>query len=189
MPRTPDQNDLPGAVNAARFLEAYPDRVDILGLNDHPEATHTTVLDALPAHAWVHFACHGTTLLEDPSASHLLLSDYQQHPLTVLDLSRARLPDPVLAFLSACTTARTGATLPDEPIHLSAACQLAGYQHVIATLWPIGDTDATLITKTFHRQLTSTGDPATALATATRALRANHPTQPSRWATHTHTGP
>ena len=83
----------------------------------------------------------------DPSASHLLLADYQSRPLTAVDLTRARLQGVELAFLSACTTARASAVLPDEPIHLAAACQLAGYRHVIATLWPISDVDTAWLTE------------------------------------------
>lgn len=44
-----------------------------------------------------------------------------------------------LAFLSACTTAVGSAGLPDEAIHLTSAFQLAGYAHVIGTLWPAAD--------------------------------------------------
>jgi hypothetical protein len=196
MPDTPDQPDLPGAKKEAQLLtDLLPGQVDVLGLPDTPPATFATVTTALPNHRWAHFSCHGATDLDDPSASHLLLTDYQTQPLTVLDLTHARLEHVELAFLSACTTARTGATLPDEPIHLAAACQLAGYQHVIATLWPISDTDAARITKHVYTTLTSnTNQPhpnhaATALHTATRQLRPLYPQQPSRWAPYTHTGP
>ncbi len=47
-----------------------------------------------------------------------------------------------LAFLSACETAQPGARLADEAIHLASAFSLAGYRHVIGTLWPVGDQHA-----------------------------------------------
>lgn len=190
MPRTPNQRDLPGAEDEARLLtQLFPRRVDILGLPDTPPATFSSVATALPTHRWVHFSCHGTSDLNDPSTSHLLLDG---DPLTVLDLTRARLQHAELAFLSACTTARTGAALPDEPIHLASACQLAGYRHVIATLWSIGDADAARVTNRIYRTLATqpdAGGAAIALHAATRQQRAFYPRHPSRWATHTHAGP
>ena len=176
MPHTPDQRDLPGTAREADTLRhLFPGRVDILGLPDTPPATHDTVIAALPNHPWVHFVCHGESSLVDPSVSYLLLADYQSRPLTVIDLTRARLEGVELAFLSACTTARPGADLPDEPIHLAAACQLAGYRHVIATLWPISDADAAWLTKSFYAALAgnstrSAAPVAAALHRATRGL-------------------
>ncbi|MEX5258546.1 CHAT domain-containing protein, partial [Kocuria arenosa] len=115
------------------------------------------------------------------------------------DLIAAHLPAAELAFLSACTTARTGVALPDEPIHLAAACQLAGYRHVIASLWPINDAETAWLTKYFYKAYTTTSDtahtpeapeaPATALHHTTRALRSHYPDHPSHWAPYTHTGP
>lgn len=119
----------------------------MLGLSDTNPATHDAVTSALPDHDCVHFACHGYSDLDNPSASYLLLAD---RPLSVTDLTHMRLPNAELAFLSACTTARAGTALPDEPIHLAAACQLAGYRHVIASLWPISDTDTVWLAETFY---------------------------------------
>jgi len=193
MPHTPGQKDLPGAALEADTLhQLLPGQVDVLGLTDTAPATYDAVRTALPTHPWVHFACHGDSDLANPDKSSLLLTDYRHHRLTVLDLTRARLEAVELAFLSACTTARTGLTLPDEPIHLAAACQLAGYRHVIASLWPIGDADTATLTTDFYTTLTAhdtATDPAVALHHATRALRSQHRDQPSHWAPYTHTGP
>jgi CHAT domain-containing protein len=191
MPHTPGQVDLPGAAHEADTLKSlWAGRVDVLGLPGTPPATYDTVTAALPHHTWVHFSCHGESDLSDPSASHLLLADYRTRPLTVVDLTEARLQGAELAFLSACTTARSGAALPDEPIHLAAACQLAGYRHVVASLWPIRDADTAWLTERFYATLT---DPipatATALHHATRQLRSINRARPSHWAPYTHTGP
>lgn len=99
-----------------------------------------------------------------------------------------------MAFLSACTTARTGTRLLDEPIHLAAACQLAGYRHVVAALWPINDADAARVTQGFYSTLAQmtpgTADAAAvALHHAARQLRALNRHHHSRWAPYIHAGP
>jgi tetratricopeptide (TPR) repeat protein len=194
MPRTPRQSDLPGVVREVDALQdLMANRVQVLGLNNAAPATYDAVTAALPRHPWVHFACHGTSDLTDPSASCLLLDDYEHHPLTVLDLTRARLEHAEMAFLSACTTARTGLALPDEPIHLGGACLLAGYRHVVASLWPIVDSSTATLTADYYRTLLSahpsSSSPAVALHHATRRLRAQCREKPSHWAPYTHTGP
>ena len=203
MPTTPDTGDpdeaaLPGvAAEVATISAVFPGQVDVVGLPDTPAATHATVSSALPRHRWVHFACHARTDLDDPSQSALLLADHRDHPLTVANLSALRLGRAELAVLSACSTAMTGTRLPDEPIHLSAACQLAGYRHVIATLWPLNDAIAADATGIIYRDLATADGSASldadraAAAThhATRALRHQLRDQPSLWATLTHTGP
>jgi CHAT domain-containing protein len=76
---------------------------------------------------------------------------------------------------------------------LAAACQLAGYRHVIASLWPIGDADTATLTTNFYTTLltapTTPTNPAVALHHATRTLRDPNRDQPSHWAPYTHTGP
>jgi CHAT domain-containing protein len=190
MPHTPQATDLPGALAEATLLkQRFPYQVTVL--TGPQDATHQTVLGALPGARWAHFACHGSSDLTNPSASHLLLNDHQQQPLTVVDVSRQRLQHAGLAFLSACSTARPG-RLTDEAIHLASAFQLAGYRHVIATLWPIDDLDAVTLADDVYRQLPgpahATFDAAAALHNATRRLRERSTPTPSIWASHIHTG-
>ncbi|MGK8522353.1 CHAT domain-containing protein [Nocardia asteroides] len=98
--------------------------------------TKAEVLHHLTDCAIAHFACHGTTDPADPSRSHLLLHDHDTDPLTVAELAPVHLDHARLAYLSACETALTANTrLLDEAIHLASAFQLAGYPHVIGTLW------------------------------------------------------
>ena len=156
-----------------------------------PQATHDTVLAALPAGRWAHFACHGASDLANPSASCLLLTDHRQRPLTVVDVARLRLDDAGLAFLSACSTARPGGRLADEAIHLASAFQLAGYRHVIATLWPVGDQHAVDIAADIYTTLTTAGegDVAGAVHAAVRRMRRRWGWDtPSVWASHIHVG-
>ncbi|EXM20063.1 hypothetical protein FOTG_11883 [Fusarium oxysporum f. sp. vasinfectum 25433] len=88
-----------------------------------------------------HFAGHGYTNGDDPSKSHLCLSDTSD-PLTVGDILRLNLHEasPFLAYLSACSTGRVqDDKFIDESIHLISAFQLAGFRHVIGTLWKVRD--------------------------------------------------
>jgi hypothetical protein len=186
MPHTPDARDLPGTEAEADGLRRrFPDQVTVL---TGPAATRDAVLAALPGARWAHFACHGLSDMENPSASRLLLEDHRDLPLTVVDVARLRLDDAELAFLSACSTARPGGRLTDEAIHLASAFQLAGYRHVVGTLWPIGDRQAVDIAEDIYTTLTRTGDIASAVHTATRQIRDRWPDMPSVWASHIHSG-
>jgi hypothetical protein len=189
MPHTPGASDLPGAQAETSWLQQrFPGQVTVL---TGTQATHDTVLAALPAGQWAHFACHGDSDLSNPSASYLLLTDHQQRPLTVMDVSRLRLDDARLAFLSACSTARPGGLLADEAIHLASAFQLAGYRHVIATLWPIGDQHAVDIAKNMYTTLTTADEGDVASAGHAAALRMRKRwgwDTPSVWASHIHVG-
>ena len=186
MPHTPGASDLPGAQEEADSLQRrFPGRVTVLS---GPDATHDSVLALLPAASWVHLACHGQTNLTDPSASSLLVHDHQTRPLTVADITRLHLKDADLAFLSACSTAQPGVRLADEAIQLASAFQLAGYRHVIGTLWPVGDRASVAIADDIYTAITSTGDPVGAVHAATRKLRNHWSRQPSAWASHLHVG-
>ncbi|MET8181196.1 CHAT domain-containing protein [Streptomyces sp. NPDC005336] len=87
----------------------------------------------------VRFACHAEQDLMDAAQSAFVLYDGR---LTVAELHGLRLPHAELAYLSACETATGGVNLPDEAMHLAATMQLAGYRHVIATMWSIHDCSA-----------------------------------------------
>jgi hypothetical protein len=157
--------------------------------------TKANVLENLPGCAIAHFACHGQTDPEEPSRSQLLLHDHRSDPLTVAALASLDLKDARLAYLSACTTARmSGTRLLDEAIHLASAFQLAGFPHVIGTLWEINDMSAVVIADAFYAGLTGPDgsvDPhsaARALHHATRSQRDERPADPYFWASHIHVG-
>jgi CHAT domain len=157
--------------------------------------TKANVLAHLPGCAIAHFACHGSSDPTDPSRSVLLLHDHGEDPLTVAALAPIALDHARLAYLSACSTALTAHTdLLDEAIHLASAFQLAGFPHVIGTLWPINDAAAVTIADAFYTAL-ATGDDALDTTRAARALhhaiRTVHdafPVTPSLWAAHIHVG-
>jgi CHAT domain-containing protein len=180
---TAGQADLPGARREAALIARRHPHARVLADAD---ATRANAAALLPDAAWVHFACHAASRVTDPSASCLLLTD---GPLTVLDVARMRSPGAYLAYLSACSTARGGTALPDEAIHISSAFQIAGYPHIIATLWPIADDIAADAADEVHARWTADG-PAHALHDTTRRLRDSYNGRsPHLWAAHIHTGP
>ncbi|MGW4275281.1 CHAT domain-containing protein [Streptomyces seoulensis] len=153
------------------------------------------VLAALPTHPVAHFSCHGLADGRDPGASQLILYDHETAPLTVGDVGALRLTGE-LAFLSACDTSATVLRLADEAVHLTGAFHLAGYRHVIGTLWPVDERAAAEIANDFYIRLTAGGTTppdtamsARALHQAVRSLRARYLRSPTYWAAHTHTGP
>ncbi|MFF4349527.1 CHAT domain-containing protein [Streptomyces sp. NPDC001530] len=178
--------DLPGTtIEAAHLRARYPNTV---GLAD-AQATADVVLDALPHASWVHFACHATSHPVDPSHSGLHLHDAL---LSIPEISRLRLQSGELAYLSACSTGQGSVIQADEAIHLASAFQLAGYRHVVATLWPVNDTVAASAARRFYRLLgnSPTADgAAAALNKVTRELRTRFPADPHLWAPFVHSGP
>jgi tetratricopeptide (TPR) repeat protein len=188
MPSSPaPYGNLPGASVEAASLRLVLPRPTVL-----TEPTAAQVLLRLRECAIVHFACHGITDSDNPSRSGLILTD---EPLTVSALSPVRLPAGQLAYMSACRTAVTGAEgLADESIHITSAFQLAGFPHVIGTLWPIGDRQGCVLAAEFHTTLRATAgsfNPAHAahvLNDITQQIRAKHPDVPALWASHIHVG-
>jgi hypothetical protein len=157
--------------------------------------TKANVLTHLPGCPIAHFACHGESDPTDPSKSLLLLHDHHSEPLTVGSLAPVRLDHAQLAYLSACHTASVrAAALLDEAIHLASAFQLAGYPHVIGTLWQIADAIAVNVADSFYSNLRAGDDTidtnrsAQALHAAVRAVRDKYPATPAIWAPYLHAG-
>jgi CHAT domain-containing protein len=162
---------------------------------DGPNATKAQVLAELPRHASVHLACHAVVDLRAALNSRLVLVDDDTNPLTLSDLTELDLGGRQLAVLSACSTHLTGPELIDEALHLTGAFQLAGYRHVIGSLWPVNDRTASDVSLGLYAGLTAGGTQAPqtdlsawALHQAIRDLRAKYPATPTIWAAHIHTG-
>jgi CHAT domain-containing protein len=124
-----------------------------------------------------------------------LLYDHPDNPLTVTGISKLRLTGAELAFLSACSTSGSSQRLLDQAVHITAAFQLAGYQSVIGTLWPVRDDVAVQVTREFYSRLTEKGtkSPQTSLAAQNlhytiRRLREDFPDDPAVWAGFVHAG-
>ncbi|GLW06935.1 CHAT domain-containing protein [Microtetraspora sp. NBRC 13810] len=183
--QTPGMADLPAtAVEAERIARRVPGAV----LLEPP--SRERLLAALPDHAWLHFAGHAYADPQRPSRSSLALGADR---LTVLDIARLDLPHAELAYLSACQTAAASGAIADEAINLASAFQLAGYEHVIATLWSIRDEEAAHAADHVYGLLDPTALPgdhvAAAVHSASMSLRARHPHRPDLWAALIHTGP
>jgi hypothetical protein len=188
---------LPGAI-----MLTEPDPADDSGpsaaaLDPGTIPTRANVLTRLASCSAAHFACHGANDAADPSSSCLLLHDHRDAPLTVSALASVRLDHARMAYLSACSTAlSTNMQLIDEAIHLTSAFQIAGYPHVIGTLWAIDDQVAVQIAEAFYDRIIgeqpgpglNASNAARALHEAVRELRDAFPATPSLWASHIHAG-
>ncbi|OLF11342.1 hypothetical protein BU204_30475 [Actinophytocola xanthii] len=178
--------DLPATAREADHLrKRSPDTTMLLDA----EATADAVLAALPNAGWAHFGCHATSHPLRASASGLYLHD---RVLRVPEIGRAGVRDGELAYLSACSTGQSSLFQADQAMHLASAFRLAGYRHVVATLWPVNDGVAAMAARRFYRSLgdAPTADgAAVALHDVTVRLRARFPRDPALWAPFVHYGP
>ncbi|KAH7188043.1 CHAT domain-containing protein [Fusarium flagelliforme] len=140
MGRTPGHSTLPSAGKEVTMLRPICESkgFDVV----EPKPVKKAVVSELPQCKIFHFAGHGSTNGPDPSQSTLLLEDWQKDPLTVSTLLDINIQQysPFLAYLSACGTGQIAhEKFLDESIHLISAFQVAGFRHVIGTLWEVGD--------------------------------------------------
>ncbi|CAH0057868.1 unnamed protein product [Clonostachys solani] len=140
MEKTPRHARLPYATKEVRVLNEI---CKTMNLNvENPTRTKTVLLEHLKECTVFHFAGHGYTNQDNPSQSYLCLEKGPEDVIRVSDLLELDLFSrlPFLAYLSACGTGQTKAdTFLDESIHLISSCQLAGFRHVIGTLWEVND--------------------------------------------------
>ncbi|KAK5465500.1 hypothetical protein LTS15_002063 [Exophiala xenobiotica] len=105
-----------------------------------------------------HFACHAFVDAVQPAKSSLILGRDTVEELTVNEVIDAVLQSAPngaqVAYLSACSTAEIrDSEMLHESIHLASAFQLAGFQHVVGTLWKANDDTAVSIASKFYEQL------------------------------------
>lgn len=182
--RTPGLADLPAVEQELAILAGTFPQCRILR---NASATRAKITAALPDHDIVHFTCHGGDNPENHYEGQLFLHD---GALTFPDIAATRVDRAKLAFLSACTTARSGLALPDEALSIATGFQLAGFSDVVATLWPIADQTAFQVASDFYTDLTADAGSsvAYALRRAVHKLRAREPDRPSLWAPYIHLG-
>jgi CHAT domain-containing protein len=163
----------------------------------------TSILSQLENCRIAHFACHSISDPTDPSRSSLVLQRHatdgtlEQDYLSVSRISHLRLKHAQIAYLSACLTAENKAPrLQDEVIHIASGFQVAGFPHVIGSLWPAGDREHMQVATHFYSTLFEhEGMPemrgrrvAWALHEAVMALRAEDIDMPLNWAQFVHFG-
>ncbi|KAG8967301.1 hypothetical protein FRC03_010240 [Tulasnella sp. 419] len=155
------------------------------------DGCHAKVLAGLFGHRWIHFACHGSQDLLEPFRSRFHLYD---EPLTLLEITQARIPDAEFAFLSACHTAAGDQNTPDETIHLAAGLQFSGFKSVIGTLYAMADIDGPHVAEHVYRHMyrqsgrvASYKDAAEGLNIATKFLKTQG-VPVERWINFVHIG-
>ncbi|KAM6481007.1 CHAT domain-containing protein [Trichoderma sp. SZMC 28011] len=165
-------------IHAGREIDAISNILESKAINYiRPQPYKYDVLSAIKTCQIFHFAGHGETHPTDPLRSTLLLKDWQNEPLTVESLLETDLSSnqPFLAYLSACGTGRIiHDGLLDESIHLANAFQLAGFRHVIGTLWSVDDEICVKIAKMIYKALRDKmedGSVSRGLHDAVRTLR------------------
>jgi CHAT domain-containing protein len=129
-PSAPGYRPLPQVTDEANAVEDLW-RLSSITSNVNIAPSVQTVLDALPEAHILHLACHGIQQA-DPLESHFALRD---GPLSIAALTKLELPNAVLAFLSACETAKGDENQPDQAIHLAASLLFCGFRSVIGTMW------------------------------------------------------
>ncbi|EFQ96674.1 hypothetical protein MGYG_08597 [Nannizzia gypsea CBS 118893] len=140
MDHTPGSSRLPFAMKEVEALRGILAEMAINTIE--PGRTKESITSYLQQCKIFHFAGHGYTDRINPSRSYLLLDDGKENPLTVASLLEMNLREhsPFLAYLSACGTGRIkNEKFTDQGIHLISAFQLAGFRHVIGTLWEVND--------------------------------------------------
>lgn len=152
----PELAELPYAIEEIDRLEKL---CQALGLDPIKlrEQGREAVLKQLTECTIFHFAGHGRSDPLDPFGSGLILADGL---LTVADLrdNKLKLRGHFLGYLSACLTGANDVDdLIDESIHLISTCQLAGFRHVIGTLWQVLDATCVEVAEFVYKNIVKEG--------------------------------
>ncbi|KAF8962059.1 CHAT domain-containing protein [Flammula alnicola] len=150
-PNTPGLRSIPSTRTETHALEALMTgtAIDALLLEDS-KATREKVTAEIKSRSWVHFACHGVQDVHQPLESGLCLHDGR---LELLEIMKQQIPNPDLAFLSACQTSKGDLKLSEEVVHLAAGMLAAGYRGVVGTMWSISDMHGPKFATEFYQNL------------------------------------
>ncbi|PVF91748.1 hypothetical protein CPB86DRAFT_770310 [Serendipita vermifera] len=190
------QSSAPGAPSIPNTQQELETIRHHLGGRNHvvlegPVGTRKRVMERMKECSWLHLACHGTQVPEEPTKSALLLEDGR---LTLEEITKLDLPQAEFAFLSACQTTTGDETLSEEAVHVAGGMLLAGYRGVVATMWSIQDELAPIVTDEFYGHIMEGGerpDPrkaAEALHLSVQKLRKKAGVKLTDWIPFVHLG-
>lgn len=154
------------------------------------DASRQVAMTAFARAEGVHVACHGSPQRYG-SAPELLMAD---GPLQMAQIARSVNAKASWAYVSACSTAEPAYGIEDEGLTIASAFQVAGYKHVIGTLWSINDSLAVYFASLFYEHAIVDGRlsperAAGALAAVTARIANEYPEYPVLWSSYIHTGP
>lgn len=157
------------------------------------QVTRERVVDALGMpDAWVHVAAHGDNSARLQSYSGLWISPVERGKsaalVSWLELSERGVRSDLL-MLSSCGLGASPSYGASGAISFGAAMNAAGARHVVAALWPVGDTAAAQFSRAFYESIAASPqpDPARAVAVAQRRLREiTHFRHPYHWSLFVH---
>lgn len=157
--------------------------VEPLQLRTPPGPEPDELLRRISQAGLVHLTCHGELHDADPMESKLQLGQW----IALSTLLEHDLRPGATVVLSACHLGGIGDVLTGEQLGFPAALLAMGARSVIAPLWSIPDSDATVsLITTLHREL-RTHPPSIALG-HTIAEAAKNGVRPTVWAAFTHFG-
>ncbi|MFD8693613.1 CHAT domain-containing protein [Kitasatospora purpeofusca] len=200
--KPPPGTDLPPLRHVALEIEdvarLLPAAHELRDENAHRDA----VVRRLAAGGWLHFAGHAEQDAVHPDGVMYLWERDRSRSLRIRDITGLRIEQADLAYLSACQTHRTPTAHSDEPVSLAGALQLAGYRHVVASLWQLNSGRARQVATDFYTALLRMPDGRTgastpeaaagsaqALHAAVGRLRDRRPEAVDMWAAYVHIGP
>jgi CHAT domain-containing protein len=198
MPTTPGQRSLDGVDREKLIVDEACKDVYSCEVLKCPTAQR--VLEDMARSDIIHFACHGASDPTNPSDSHLLLqrigvSGPVVDRLTVSSITNIEKPGRAwIAYLSACSTAEVKASsLADEGLHIVSAFQVAGFAHVIGSLWSVDDDVCAQVARLFYEDLTKSSktlysNRSVAAALRSAVLQVRSTCDPSTWAAFIHSG-
>jgi CHAT domain-containing protein len=155
-----------------RIASLYPRHTALSG----PSATKKALLEAMPNHNVIHFAGHSRIVVENPGASHIVLSagkTFGEGVLYASDIAKLDLSAVKLVVLSSCGRTREGAGTGDVN-GLVMAFLDAGVDAVVAGLWEVDDEAVVGFTTALHESLSRGSTLDAALKAARLADTANN---------------